>query len=99
MSYRSTLCADAVRVYDQWFALSPEDLAWQLQRKYGAPQFVAKAIAEKILAGEQWMRAQTTMLEAANRRIAWLESKVDPELLKPQPRETVSCKPPAEASD
>ena len=99
MSYRSTLCPDRLRVYELWFELPVTDLSWQLQRSYHLPPFVAEAIVEKITSSEQWLRAQTTLLEAANKRIAWLESKVDPELLTPKRTETVSCRPPADASD
>jgi hypothetical protein len=99
VSYRSTLSGDRLAIYELWFELPAKDLSWQLQRSYHLPQFVSEAIVEKITASEQWLRTQTTMLEAANKRIAWLESKVDPELLKPTVRETVSCTPPADSSD
>jgi hypothetical protein len=82
----------------QWFELDAEAVGWNLQRQFRVPKHIAAAIVEKFKSGEQWSRAQRVMLDSANKRIAWLESKVDPGLLN-QKRETVSCKPPAEASD
>jgi hypothetical protein len=85
--------------YHKWIELDAEAVGWNLQRQFKVVPHVAAAIVEKFKSGEQWARAQAIILDSAKQRIAWLESKVDPELLKPQPRDTVSCKPPAEASD
>lgn len=85
--------------HDKWRQLDADGIGWNLRRQFGVPVHVADAIVQKFKSGEQWSRAQRVMIDSANKRIAWLESKVDPELLKPQPRETVSCKPPADASD
>ena len=82
----------------QWVELDAEAVGWNLQRQFRVPKHIASAIVEKFKAGDQWSRTQRVMLDAANKRIAWLESKVDPELLKHK-RDEVSCKPPAEASD
>lgn len=98
MSYRLTLSAEQREAYDQWFNLTSDELVWQLRRKCSVPVLVAEVVLEKLKAKDQWARAQAVMLDAANKRIAWLESKVDPELLK-HTRDDVSCKPPAEASD
>ncbi len=85
--------------YHKWIELDAEAVGWNLQRQFKVVPHVAAAIVEKFKTSDQWSRAQAIILDSAKKRIAWLESKVDPELLKPQPRETVSCKPPAEASD
>lgn len=85
--------------YQKWLALDAEAVGWNLRRQFNVVPHVAAAIVEKFKSSEQWARVHELMLSDCRKRIAWLESKVDPELLKPQPRETVSCRPPADASD
>ena len=84
--------------YDKWLDLDAEAVGLNLQRQFKVVPHVVAAIVRKFKRSEQWSRAQRIMLDSANARIAWLESKVDPELLK-QTRERVSCVPPPEASD
>ena len=85
--------------YHKWIELDAEAVGWNLQRQFNVVPHVAAAIVEKFKSRDQWARAQAIILDSLKRRIAWLESHVDPELLRPQPRETVSCRPPADASD
>lgn len=91
---------DAQReAHDAWLALDVEDVGWNLRRQFQVPEHVAAAIVGKITSVQQFCRVQEIMLEDHKRRIAWLETKVDPEVLRPASRDAVSCKPPADASD
>lgn len=84
--------------YEKWLALDAEAVGWNLRRQFNVVPHVAAAIVEKFKSSEQWARVHELMLSDCRKRIAWLESKVDPELLKHK-RDEVSCKPPSEASD
>lgn len=91
---------EAIRdAHDKWLELDADAVGWNLRRQFRVPEHIASAIVAKFKSNEQWSRVQRLMLDAANKRIAWLESKVDPEILKPKPRDEVSYKPPPEASD
>lgn len=99
MNERQAMAEAICDAADKWFELAPEDIGWNLRRQFRVPEHIAAAIVRKFKARETLARADRTMLDSMKARVAWLESKVDPELLKPKPRETVSCKPPPEASD
>ena len=91
---------DAQRdAFDKWINLDAEGIGWNLRRQFLVAEHIAAAVVQKLKDCEQLLRTQRLLRESAEKRVAWLESKVDPEILKPQARDEVSYKPPPEASD